>query len=63
MAYLVPESEFLEHHGIIGMHWGKRNGPPYPLSPDISTGNRLKPKKLTPRENFTHYNEEEVRIN
>lgn len=21
----------LMHHGIQGMHWGKRNGPPYPL--------------------------------
>lgn len=21
----------LAHHGIKGMHWGKRNGPPYPL--------------------------------
>ena len=23
----------LYHHGIKGMHWGVRNGPPYPLSP------------------------------
>lgn len=23
--------EFLAHHGIEGMHWGVKNGPPYPL--------------------------------
>lgn len=26
----VPD--YVEHHGILGMHWGDRNGPPYPLS-------------------------------
>ena len=25
-------SEYLMHHGIQGMKWGRRNGPPYPLS-------------------------------
>lgn len=24
----------LQHHGITGMHWGKRYGPPYPLTAD-----------------------------
>ena len=30
------------HFGILGMHWGKKNGPPYPLGSDVSTGKRLK---------------------
>lgn len=29
-------SAYLSHHGILGMSWGKKNGPPYPLSPSVS---------------------------
>lgn len=25
------ESNYLSHHGILGMKWGQQNGPPYPL--------------------------------
>lgn len=39
-------SAFLAHHGIHGMHWGVRNGPPYPLdakvSANIKKGNNKK---------------------
>lgn len=32
MTYKVTrDQEYLEHHGIEGQKWGKRNGPPYPL--------------------------------
>lgn len=33
---------YIEHSGIDGMKWGVKNGPPYPLGRDISTGSRLK---------------------
>lgn len=26
------ENKELTHHGILGQKWGKKNGPPYPLS-------------------------------
>lgn len=32
----------LSHHGILGMHWGKRNGPPYPLGPSDHSASEKK---------------------
>ena len=31
MSYNKTYNNYLKHHGILGMHWGKKNGPPYPL--------------------------------
>lgn len=32
----------LYHHGIRGQKWGIQNGPPYPLSDEVSTGKSLR---------------------
>ena len=35
MSTFYPENDYrsyLEHHGIKGQRWGKKNGPPYPLA-------------------------------
>ena len=31
MSKLYIDNTYLEHHGILGQKWGKRQGPPYPL--------------------------------
>lgn len=28
---ITPSSNDLQHHGILGQKWGRKNGPPYPL--------------------------------
>ena len=39
-------ANYLYHHGIRGMSWGKRNGPPYPLG---FSAHSAKEKRLNPK--------------
>lgn len=32
----IMMKSYLSHHGIQGQHWGVKNGPPYPLKPEVS---------------------------
>lgn len=36
LCYSQFQSNELYHHGILGMHWGEKNGPPYPLSAEVN---------------------------
>ena len=43
MQYVIrPTNSDLQHHGVLGQKWGRKNGPPYPLNSSISTGSKLK---------------------
>lgn len=61
--------DHLEHHGRLGMHWGKRNGPPYPLDfKKLSAEEKQKAKEDTIRRgdiqtahrNRDHYTDQEL---
>lgn len=56
--------DYIMHHGIKGMHWGERNGPPYPLDDDISTGKKLKDNQKSNNENnlLNHLNKDDFDI-
>lgn len=41
MILVTRSDEYLKHHSIFGMKWGKKNGPPYPLgASDHSTSEK-----------------------
>ena len=49
-------NDYISHHGILGMHWGKRNGPPYPLgvgAGERKGGGNTQPKEKTARKLHT----------
>lgn len=43
MYYMIaPSNSDLQHHGILGQKWGKRNGPPYPLGSEDHSASEKK---------------------
>ena len=56
--YQTPiRSDELYHHGILGMKWGKRNGPPYPLMASSHSASEKKAgwQKSLDRGSIGHY--------
>lgn len=61
---------YLQHSGIVGMKWGKRNGPPYPLNySDLSQEEKEQAKQKAVRSgniteavnNIDHFTDSELK--
>ena len=39
---ITPSSNDIQHHGILGMRWGRKNGPPYPLGSSAHSASEKK---------------------
>ena len=50
LYHSIKMDEELYHHGVLGMSWGDRNGPPYPLSGSAKKIARAEAKKKIERD-------------
>lgn len=54
-------SQELYHHGIEGQRWGKRNGPPYPLSYKSKSSSEKKYSRKAVLNNAKKLSDEELK--
>lgn len=56
------EDDHLEHHGILGQKWGKKNGPPYPLDENDHSAAEKKLNKFTPSGVVAKYKDHKKKV-